>query len=175
VVKGTPPPPAGLLAAGGIPSSRIYLHVAIPTQLVDSSATIVRANLIVHRAPNPYFSSTDSLRLQSRLVRATPAVTDLYTATLLSVDPNALVSGVVVPTFLENPGRAAADTIPLVSIFGLWKAEGLARAQRAIVLLSSNEGLDPRQYYIYSMDAVPDSLRPRILISYIPRSGFGLP
>lgn len=175
VEKGTPPPPAGLLAAGGIPSSRVYLHVAIPTQLVDSSATIVRANLILHRAADPFFASTDSLRLLPRLVRATPAVNDVYTATLLSIDPTSLISGVAVPTFLEDPAHAQADTIPLVSIFGLWKAEGLARAQRAIVLQSSTEGLDPRQYYIYSPDAVPDSLRPRILISYIPRSGFGLP
>ena len=175
VEKGTPPPPAGLLAAGGIPSSRVYMRLAIPTQLVDSSAVIVRANLILHRAPDPYFSSIDSLRLLPRLVRATPAVTDLYTATLLSVDPAAAISGVTVPTFLENPATARADTIPLVSIFGLWRAQGLAAAQRAIVLESSQEGLDLRQYYFYSTGAVPDSLRPRIRISYIPRSGFGLP
>lgn len=175
VERGTPPPPPGMLAAGGIPSSRVYLHVAIPTQLVDSSATIVRANLILHRGADPYYVSTDSLRLLPRLVRATPAVTDLYTSTLLSVDPAALISGVTVPTFLEDPARAQVDTIPLVAVFGVWKAEGMARAQRALVLQSSSEGLDPRQYYIYSPDAVPDSLRPRILISYIPRSGFGLP
>jgi hypothetical protein len=47
--------------------------------------------------------------------------------------------------------------------------------QRAIVFESSGEGLEPRRYLFYSNSAPADSLKPRIEISFIPRSGFGLP
>jgi hypothetical protein len=46
--------------------------------------------------------------------------------------------------------------------------------QRALVLQSSGEGRDARRFLIYTNTAA-DSLRPRLHLTYIPRSGFGLP
>ncbi|HEX6535417.1 MAG TPA: hypothetical protein VF041_12545 [Gemmatimonadaceae bacterium] len=173
VLAGTPPPPDGVLAAGGIPSSRIFLRFALPPALVDSSTTIVRANLELHQLGNSAFSSTDSMFLSTRVVRAKPGLTDVAKASLLATDPSSL--GIRVPAITAAPTLTRVDTIPLVGLLLAWKAEGAAASQRAIVLQASGETLDPRQYYIYSSAATPDSLRPRLHISYIPKSGFGLP
>lgn len=173
VLAGSPPPPDGVLVAGGIPSSRIFLRFSLPPALVDSTTTIVRANLELHQLGNSTFSSTDSMFLSTRVVRAKPGLTDIAKASLLAIDPTSL--GIRVPPINAAPTLTRVDTIPLVGLLLAWKAEGAAASQRAIVLQSSRESLDPRQYYIYSSAATTDSLRPRLHISYIPKSGFGLP
>ncbi|HEX6814708.1 MAG TPA: hypothetical protein VF102_03460 [Gemmatimonadaceae bacterium] len=176
VLKGTPPPATGILAAGGIPGSRAYMRFSVPSALIDSSETIVRANLILHQLANVQFGTadtTDSVLLQVGVVQASPGVTNIAAATLLAAPPTSLgVTGV--PTHNFHPDVARADTIPLVGVFALWRQQGPRRSQRAIVLESTGEGSEPRQYLFYSNTAA-DSLKPRIEISFIPKSGFGLP
>jgi hypothetical protein len=176
VLKGTPPPAAGILAAGGIPGSRIYMRFSVPSALIDSSATIVRANLILHQLANVDFGTADTadtILLQTGVVQASPGVTNIAAATLLAAPPGSLgITGV--PTINFRPEVARPDTIPLVGVFSLWRRLGPLRSQRAIVLESTGEGIEPRQYLFYSNTAA-DSLKPRIEISFIPRSGFGLP
>lgn len=171
VLAGTPPPPPGVLAAGGIPSSRIFLRFQVPPGLSDSSITIVRANLELHQVPNLAFASVDTLMLQTLLVRAKPEVTDIFSAALLAVDPASAL--LAIPPQIIPPALSRIDTIPLQGAFNLWKSEHNTTI-RAIELKSSNEGFDPRQYYFYS-SAAADSLRPRLRLSYILRSNFGLP
>jgi hypothetical protein len=174
VVRGTPPPPAGMLATGGIPASRIFIRFKIPPELLDSATTIVRANLVLYQAGNTQFASNDTMKLVTRVVRATPLVTDPAKASLLSAAAaDAGVSGII-PLSLF-PTATQPDTLALVGLFNLWKREGPGQVQRAIVLQASTEGLDPRQYFFYSTTAQPDSLRPRLRVSYIPKSKFGLP
>lgn len=170
VLAGTPPPPAGILAVGGIPASRAFLRFALSPFLLDS-VTIVRANLELHAAPNAAFESGDTISLQPLLVRVTTDVTDLSQAALLSVSPASL--SLTVPNQVRSPLTATLDTIPLVSVVRLWKTEP-AYVMHAIVLSTSNESFDPRQYYFYS-NAAADSLRPRLRLTYIPTSKFGLP
>ncbi|HEY7877250.1 MAG TPA: hypothetical protein VIC55_03450 [Gemmatimonadaceae bacterium] len=177
VLQGTPPPPPGILAAGGIPGSRIYMRFNVPAVLIDSSATIVRANLILHQAANLTFfpsDTTDTILLQTRVVQATPFVTDIGTAALLVADP-ATLGATGIPTSNLRPNTEHPDTIPIVGLFILWKRVGPRASQRALVLKSSAEGIDPQQYFFYSLDAPNDTLRPRLEISYILKSGFGLP
>jgi hypothetical protein len=175
LLQGAPPPPGDILAAGGIPSSRIFMRFDIPAELIDSSTTIVRANLEMHQQGNDLYSSDDSLAIIARLVRATKVITDPAQAAVLSVDPASISPTFFVPPVLVKPGETRVDTIPLANILLLWKSEGPGTLQRAIVLQSSSQGLDPRRYYLYSSAASADSLRPRLRITYIPRSGFGLP
>jgi hypothetical protein len=174
VLQGNPAPPPGILAAGGFPSSRIFIRFNLPPALVDSTTRIVRANLQIHQAPNPAFASSDTISLTTLVVRAAPEVRDIAAASLLAVDPQTVAVGDLIPLIKLPPSSAQPDTIPLVPLFNLWKSEGIGKTQRAILLKSSGEGFDPRQYYFYST-AADDSLRPRIRISYIPKSGFGLP
>ena len=177
VLKGTPPPAPGILAAGGIPGYRVYMRFGVPSALIDSSATIVRANLIMHQLANVDFGTADTadtVLLQTGVVQASPGVTNIAAAALLAASPTSLgIAGV--PTINFHPNVARSDTIPLVGVFSLWRRLGPTRSQRAIVLESTGEGIEPRQYLFYSSAAADSTLRPRIEISYIPRSGFGLP
>jgi hypothetical protein len=175
VLEGTPAPPNDVLAIGGLPSSRAFIRFNLPPALIDSSTTVVRANLELYQHGNSAFASNDTVAILTRVVRATPAVTDLAKASLLAVDPATLSLQFRVPVLQVSPAVTRLDTIPLANVFALWKQEGPGTVQRAIVLESSAEGFDPRQYYLFSPAATVDSLRPRLRISYIPRSGFGLP
>jgi len=175
VLRGSPPPPAGVLAVGGLPSSRVYMRFDLPSVLIDSSTTIVRAALILHQRGDSIFADPDSISLNPRVVIASPIVTDVSKAVLLLAD----VTTVPLLGVRVNPSETRSDTIALVSraasVVSLWRTEGPQRMQRAIVLQSSSEGHDARRFLIYSNTALPDSLRPRMHLTYIPRSGFGLP
>jgi hypothetical protein len=175
VLEGVPPPPAGVLMAGGLPTSRIFIRFDIPPDLIDSSTTIVRANLELHQLGNDLYASDDTVGLVTRLVRATKAVSDPAQAAALSVDPAAVSASFAVRAVNVSPADTRVDTIPLAHILLFWKAEGPETMQRSILLQSSSQGLDPRRYYFYSSEAVDESVRPKLRITYIPRSGFGLP
>ncbi|HEV7705826.1 MAG TPA: hypothetical protein VGO46_16125 [Gemmatimonadaceae bacterium] len=175
VLKGSPPAPAGVLPVGGLPSSRVYLRFNLPTALIDSSTTIVRATLLLHQRGDPTFSAVDSVSLTPRVVIASPNVTDVSKAALLLAEPTT----VPLPAVRMNPNETRIDSLVLVSksasVVTLWRAEGPLVMQRALVLQSSGEGRDPRRFLIYTNAALPDSLRPQLHLTYIPRSGFGLP
>jgi hypothetical protein len=175
VLKGSPPPPASVLPVGGLPSTRLYLRFTLPGTLIDSSTTIVRATLLLHQQGDPTFSRVDSISLTPRVVVASPIVTDVSKAALLLADP----ATVPLLSVRVNPSETRIDTLVLVSksanLVTLWRAEGPRLMQRAIVLQSSGEGRDARRFLIYPNSAQTDSLRPRLHLTYIPRSGFGLP
>lgn len=175
LLQGAPPPSSDILAAGGTPSSRAFIRFDLPAALIDSTTTVVRANLELHQQGNDLYRSSDTLALVTLLVRATHEVSDVGQAAVLSIDPAAIGPGFAIPPLIVDPSETRLDTIPLANIFLLWKREGRGSTQRAIVLQSSARGLDPRRYHLYSSAAATDSLRPRIRITYIPRSGFGLP
>jgi hypothetical protein len=175
VLKGSPPAPPNVLAVGGLPSSRIYMRFNLPSALIDSSTTIVRATLILHQQGDPNFSRVDSISLTPRVVIAAPGVTDISKAAILLAEPTT----VPLTAVRMNPNETRTDTLVLVSrsanIVTLWRAEGPRLMQRAIVLQSSGEGRDARRFFLYTNNAPEDSLRPRLHLTYIPRSGFGLP
>lgn len=175
VLKGSPPAPSGVLPVGGLPSSRIYLRFNLPSALIDSSTTIVRATLLLHQLGDQTFSRVDSISLTPRVVIASPGVTDISKAALLLAEPTT----VPLKSVRVNPNETRTDTLVLVSksasIVSLWRSEGPRLMQRAIVLQSSGEGRDARRFLLYTSGAVADSLRPRLHLTYIPRSGFGLP
>src|SRR5690606_33558023 len=135
----------------------------------------VRANLEMHQQGNDLYASEDTLALVTRIVRATKAVNDPAQAAVLSIDPIALSRSFAVPPVRVSPSETRVDTIPLAHIFLFWKSEGPETMQRSIVLQSSGQGLDPRRFYLFSSRAADENLRPRLRITYIPRSGFGLP
>ena len=175
VLKGSPPAPSGVVAVGGLPSARMYLRFNLPAALIDSSTTIVRATLMLHQRGDPTFNALDSVSLTPRVVIASPSVTDVSKAVLLLAEP----STVPLPAVLMNPNETRVDSLVLVSksssIVTLWRAEGPLQMQRAIVLQSSGEGRDPRRFLLYTNAAADTSFRPHLHLTYIPRSGFGLP
>ena len=175
VLKGTPPAPPGVLPVGGVPSSRVYMRFNLPPALIDSSTTIVRATLLLHQRGDLVFNALDSVSLTPRVVIASPNVTDVSKAALLLAEPTT----VPLPAVRVNPNETRVDSVVLVSktasVVTLWRAEGPLLMQRAIVLQSSGEGRDPRRFLIYTNTVADTSLRPHLHLTYIPRSGFGLP
>jgi hypothetical protein len=135
----------------------------------------VRATLMLHQRGDPTFTALDSVSLTPRVVIASPNVTDVSKAVLLLAEPTT----VPLPAVLMNPNETRVDSLVLVSksssIVTLWRAEGPLQMQRAIVLQSSGEGRDPRRFLLYTNTAADTSLRPHLHLTYIPRSGFGLP
>ncbi len=174
VLKGSLAAPPNVLPVGGLPSSRVYMRFNLPSVLVDSSTTIVRATLLLHEQGDPSFPRPDSVTLTPRVVVASPLVTDISKSVLILAEPTTVpLLGV-----RANPAETRTDTLALVSktanIVTLWRTEGPRIMQRAIVLQSTGEGRDPRRFLLYT-NAAADSLRPRLHLTYIPRSGFGLP
>ncbi|HEX6966626.1 MAG TPA: hypothetical protein VF166_12570 [Gemmatimonadaceae bacterium] len=171
VVKGTAPPDSTMLAVGGIPGSRTYLRFNLPSSIVDST-TVVRASLQLTQRASPSFLGPDTATIVPLVVRATKDVTDPAKAALLAA-PQGFIN---VPQLTVLPQDSGQRNIEIVQLVRLWRSELIGDNQRSLVLELGNEGFDPRQVLFYSSNAaVPDSLRPRLRLSYIPRASFGLP
>lgn len=188
--QGAPAVPAGMLGVGGLPSNRTIIRFKFPAWLVDSTTTVVRANLELYQAPFYSFrADSDSLFMQPLVTVASPAVTDLSKVGILVLDPVAAAQSYFTG-ILElklPPASTALDTIPLVrvsagipqNVISFWRIKGNA-LQRAIVLTLGpdgtfpKEGLEPRQLLFYGPSAAP-ALQPRVHVSYVPHSSIGLP
>lgn len=169
ILRGTPPPPAGVLAVGGLPSSRAYLRFELPAGIIETT-TVVRATLLLTQRPNPGLGSGDTIAVVPRSVAAAPRV-EVGKAALLLGAANA----VGVSPVLVTPRDSGQRRFELVNLVRVWKATDTSRVQRALVLQAGQEGLAPQQAWFYSTSAAVDSLRPRLRLTYIPRARFGLP
>lgn len=165
-------PPAGVLAVGGVPGNRSYLRFDIPPGLIETN-TIVRALLIMTQLPNRAIDPADTLRLLPRLVRATA---------VLDPEPGkaALLLGNVASFPMPPISITAADSgqqqFEIATAVAVWRLSDDQTFTRAIVLQALDEGIAPHIALFYSGDAsVPQERRPHLLLSYVPRAGFGLP
>jgi hypothetical protein len=171
VLRGTMPPDPTMLAVGGLPASRSYIRFDLPASIVEST-TVVRASLLLVQRPDTRFLSGDSVTVVPRLVRARASITEPAKASALAA-PDGFVDLQPLTILPQGSGPQVVELVPAIRF---WKAATSIDLQRAIVLQISNEGIDPRQVLFYSTNAaVPDSLRPRLRLSYIPRASFGLP
>ncbi|HEX5438789.1 MAG TPA: hypothetical protein VFW98_16680 [Gemmatimonadaceae bacterium] len=171
VVRGTPPSDPRFLAVGGLPASRAYLRFDLPPAIVDST-TVVRASLLLTQVPSRAFLHPDTVAIIPLAGQASNSVTDPAKSALLAA-PAGIIN---LPVLTITPQDSGQRAIELVQLLRLWKASAATGNQRAVILQFGAEGLDPRQVLFYSTDAsVPDSLRPRLHLSYIPRASFGLP
>ena len=189
IFQGAPAVPAGMLGVGGLPSNRTIIRFKFPAWLLDSTTTVVRANLELYQAPFYSFrADSDSLFMQPLVTVAAPAVTDLSKVGILLLDN--VVAAQALTAILElklPPVSTSLDTIPLVrttagvpqNVMNWWRLRGNS-IQRAIVLTVGpdgsfpKEGLEPRQLLFYGPSAAP-ALRPRVHVSYVPHSAIGLP
>jgi hypothetical protein len=167
----TPPPPSGaLLAVGGLPASRAYLRFQLPAGIIEST-TVVRATLLLTQRPSPPVDPADTMHIYVRLVRA---------SSVLNADPGkaALLLGDLTlfpaPRLAVVPRDSGARSVEIVSLAAGWRVEDPAKTPRAVVLQAIDEGLAPHSALFFSTEA-PEPLRPRLRLTYIPGSSFGLP
>lgn len=168
VVNGTPPPTAGLIAVGGLPSTRGYLRFNIPSRIVDSSL-VIRATLLLTQqasaAPNP----ADTMLVRPLLVFAGPSVTDPAKAAQITADSTEFAP------LATLPGTSGLREIEIAPAFRFWSAQSDVLLPRAITLKGSQEEFSPQQALFYSAAASDPALRPKLRISYTFRARIGIP
>jgi hypothetical protein len=166
--RGTPPQPAGTIAVGGWPSRRAYLRFLIPPSIIDSS-TVVRADLLLTQVPAGGPDRSDTVTVQPFVGISTSEVSDPYVATALSL--NGLAAGVdfrrLVP---RDSGERAFTLVNLVRSWSVLNPD----VTRFIALRFEGEGSLGNEIRFFSRSA-PPALRPRLRITYMPRTEFGLP
>ncbi len=167
--------PPDVLGVGGPRGRRAYLRFALPAHITDST-TVIRASLVLTQKPASTYGFADSVTVVPQVVIATAQITDLYKAALITDT----LPGSNPPSIFKLPGRrippgAAAERVfDVGEVVRFWRSTSATRVPQAIVLRSALEGLTIAEAQFYSIEA-PANLRPRLLITYLPRSEFGIP
>lgn len=168
VPVGPPDPPPEVLRVGSLPAKRVYFRFDIPTSITDSS-NVVRATFQLTQRPNPAAPEPeDSLVVQYFRVDASDNVTDLYRALHF------------VQRFreLDSLRLMAADSglreLEIIGLVRSWRGTSPERTPRALALAAQAEGSTGRLIDFFSSEA-PESVRPRLRITYTPQAAGGLP
>ena len=168
-VKTPPQGPTSGINIGGYPARLTYLRFAIPQNIVDSSI-VVRARLILTQIPNDQLSAADTINIIPLVGAAAATVTDVARAARVTIDRNtALVDSLLVPV-----RESAVRRIEIGVALQAWRIQSATTAPHALILRSGAEGVSIAEGRFYSIEAAPN-LRPRLEISYTPRTSFGRP
>lgn len=160
-----PSPPAQTFALGGIPGRRAVLRFNLPANIVDS-ASVVRAQLLLTQLPAPSIQVNDSIRVGGFATAARTTVTDPAKLALLA-------QSFPLATFLTTPGTSGERVLDLGILIRSFAGRDVNEIPRVVVLSAEPEH-SGRQVWFYGADA-PPGVRPRLRLTYIPRSEVGLP
>jgi hypothetical protein len=128
----------------------------------------VRASLLLTQRSSGTGDPLDTgVTIRPLAVLATSDVTDLVRASELST------SAVGLDTLRLNPTGAGVRVFPVVNLVRAWRSLP-SNTPRALVLRAALEGAQAAEVRFYSIEA-PAGLRPRLRLSYVPRTNFGLP
>jgi hypothetical protein len=171
VLKGSAAGTNQLIAVGGVPSRRSLLRFNLPSRIVDST-TIVRASLLLTQTPNRRVAIKDSIYVfpTAVLAQSGTAITDVRT--LLEFVGFAGQFGL--DSLKMAPGDSGLKSFEIVSLVRTWRGTTAAVSPREIALRSTTEGQTPGQVDFFSIEAAP-GLRPRLRLTYVPQTSFGLP
>ncbi len=170
VVKGMAPPTQRIVA-GGLPAYRSYLRFNIPKKFLDS-VVIVRAQLVLVQRPILGLDDDSLAVIFPAPVSTTSAITDIRR-----------ISQLIYPAFsfglaglVRAPSDSGERSLEIVGLIRQWSLTSkLVNApETAIVLRGSDEGQSTGRLAFFGLDAAPE-LRPRLRLSYVARSRFGIP
>ena len=171
IVSGTSAGSSGDIVVGGLPGRRTYLRFALPAAIVDSS-TVTSAFLELTQRPAPGpFDALDSLQIEPTVVIAGAAVTDPGRASVLILPTGSFL----LDSLRLAPGDTGLRRIDVTRVVRAWKSQNPLDVPHALVLRSVFEGITPLEVRFFSSEAADLLLRPRLVVSYIPQVGFGLP
>lgn len=155
------------LVIGGLPARRVYMRFAVPARFIDS-VDLVRASLLLtQRASGAPDALDTGVTVRPLAVLATDAVTDLRRA-------SEFASGAVgLDTLRVDPRGSGVRVFSVVNLLRAWRALP-TNTPRALVLRATAEGAQAAELRFYSIEAAAE-LRPRLRLSYVPRTNFGLP
>jgi hypothetical protein len=165
------PQMANTMIVGGIPGRRVYLRFNIPRYITDST-TVIKASLRLTQRPLPFGDATDTMTVHAQVVLAGPDVTDLRHAADIISAPLLLV----LDSMLISPRDSGVRSLEMYGLLRAWGAQvTLANPPlHAVVLRASPESVLPFEARFFSTTA-PASVRPVMVISYIPKTQFGVP
>jgi hypothetical protein len=171
IAKGAlPPPPASVLAVGGLAGARTYMQFTIPAIVIDS-VQVIRASLQLTQLPSRFSSGgQDTLTVLTQPVTAGPAITNVFAASQF-LAPFGMWP---VDTLRLIPSASGQRTLEIVNVVRAWRAVGAANSIRALVLRDAQEGSSPGELDFSSMKG-PVASRPILRLTYVPRRGFGIP
>ncbi len=167
-VRGSEPVPQGTLSVGGFPSRRPYFRFAIPRSIIDSS-TVVRAELLLTQRPSFSADRGRPIGVQPYIGTTNNDVTDLYLAASLAA--NGQLAGVDSVRFV--PSDSGPKAINIVSLVRGWSSLD-SMVTRFVALRINGEGSNGAEIRFHDLSA-PAALRPRLRITYLPRTEFAIP
>jgi hypothetical protein len=163
-----------LLALGGARGRRVYFRFDLPARLTDST-TIVRASFVLHQSAAPTYGFEDTILVIPQVVLASAEIGDLARAAMvIDTVPGVAVSALGLPPTRIAPQDEQEVRIEIVNAVRTWRSADAERIPHAILLRTFNEGRSPIELRFHSTEADP-LLRPRLLITYVPRTDFGIP
>lgn len=169
VLKGLTSAPPTLLSVGGVPSRRALLRFDVPSRIADST-TIVRAALLLTQVPNRRVDARDSIWIFPNAILAAPTVNNATTL-LQFVGANGQFG---LDSLLLAPGDSGQRAFELVGLARTWRGNSTTVSPRAIALRSGLEAASPAEIDFFSTKG-PLALRPRLRITYVPQTSFGIP
>lgn len=164
----SPPPGLGTLVVGGFPAYRSYLRFNVPSRITDSS-TIVRAEVLFTQRPSSFGNARDSVALLALVPTTTELVSDLRRV----LDLSAAGSFAGVDSTRMVPASSGVRAVNILALARTWRTLP-TNVPRAIAFKIGLEGGQPAELRFYSSEAAA-TLRPRLRITYLPRSEFALP
>ena len=168
VDKGSAVPDATTLVIGGFPAYRTYLRFTLPKSISDSS-TIVRAEVLLTQRRSTFANFADTVSVLPLVPTTTSTISDIRRILDLSADGAfaALDSTRLVPS---DSGVRSINVLSLARSWGSLPAD----VPRAIAFRIGLEGAQPAELRFFSSEA-PAALRPRLRITYLPRTESAIP
>ena len=161
---------ANALGVGGVPSRRTYLRFNVPSRIIDST-TIVRASLLITQFPNRRVNPRDSLYVYAEAILASPsAVTDIGSLLQFLSAPGSFG----LDSVSSAPADSGVRSFEIVGLVRTWRGQTSTVSPRSVALLSAAEGQLPGEINFFSSEA-PLAVRPRLRITYVPQTSYGLP
>ncbi|HYW29965.1 MAG TPA: hypothetical protein VE869_00565 [Gemmatimonas sp.] len=166
--RGDPSPRGSDLAVGGLPSARSYLRFSVPRSITDSG-TIVRAELFLTQRPSTFGSINDTIALVPLVPTSTDFVQDLRRILELSAE------GALLPvdSIRLVPKDSGQRVVNLINLVRTWPSFPSTQP-KALAFRIGGEGAQPSELRFFSSEAAP-GLRPRLRITYLPRTQTALP
>lgn len=165
---GSPPPGPNTILVGGMPAHRAYLRFNVPRRITDSS-TIVRADLLLTQQRSSFASAGDTVAIYPLVPTAIAEVSDLRRAIDLAAE-GALLRLDSTRFVPSDSGQRAINILPLARSWRTLSPD----VPRAIALRIGLEGGQPAELRFFNR-AAPAAVRPKLRITYLPKSEFVLP
>lgn len=170
VVKGSSGSSATILGVGGVPSRRVFMRFNVPSKIIDST-TVVRASLLLTQLPNRRLSPQESVYVYPLAILAGPAVTDVASS-LQFLGSNGQFG---LDSLSLAPGDSGVRSFEIVGLVRTWKGQATTVSPRTIALRSGSEGSLPAEIDFFSTKAALAAVRPRLRITYVPQTSYGIP